>query len=235
MAIYVETLNVRVIEEQYISADVHITESGLSENTVEVSKKEDLAIISSMNVPVKIEQISGPVPAAEDLTGLPEVGDFVIPAEVIVLWGEGPVFEAQELLAWISLLFLTVMLTRPIVGVLPYLERAAKQARYVKIIAAVFALGTMSFGTLSAFLGGLCWWACGVTVCRIGAGVTRLREAGEKFIKPIVSYIQFPIGRICYFPIACLSYSLSFLSHSKFRFHSLLKDSRMEYILTHQD
>ena len=176
---HVETLNVRVIEEQYISADVHITESGLSENTVEVSKKEDLAIISSMNVPVKIEQISGPVPAA-DPTGLPEVGDFVIPAEVTVLWGEGPVFEAQELLAWISLLFLTVMLTRPIVSVLPYLERAAKQARYVKIIAAVFALGTMSFGTLSAFLGGLCWWACGVTVCRIGAGVTRLREAGRE-------------------------------------------------------
>ena len=33
-------LNVRVIEEQYISADVHITESGLSENTVEVSKRK---------------------------------------------------------------------------------------------------------------------------------------------------------------------------------------------------
>ena len=61
-----------------------------------------------MNVPVKIE-ISGPVPV--QIHGHTS-GHFVI-AEVIVLWGEGPVFEAQ---GRISLLFLTVMLTRPIVS-----------------------------------------------------------------------------------------------------------------------
>lgn len=177
----IHEITVTVTGERGLTEDIVVNSSGISTTSVEVGKKTKFYLLSSLEVPVDVKQLSGPVPAA-DPTGVPAVGAFVVSGDIDVLISDGTLVSTPvELTAWVTLLFAILLISVPMPKALAQLERVGGKGRAVKYIAYVLASMTLAFGgfTLDAWLGALCWLMVGVIVRRLLEGLTRLRQQGR--------------------------------------------------------
>lgn len=172
---------VTVTGERGLAEDIVVNSSGVSTNEVVVGKKTKFYLLSSLEVPVGVKQLSGPVPAA-DLTGAPTVGAFVVTGDIDVLISDGTLVSTPvELTAWVVLLFAILLISVPMPKALTQLERLGGKERVIKYGIYVLASLTLLFGgfTFDAWLGALCWLMVGVIVRRLLEGLTRLRQQGR--------------------------------------------------------
>ena len=174
-------ITITVTGERGVKEDITVNSTGVSTNAVEVGKKTKFYLLSSLDVPVTVEQLSGPVPAA-DPTGAPAVGAFVVSGEVDLLVAEGSLVSTPlEIAAWVSLFGAILLISVPMPKMLERVERLGGKERTVKYGSYLFAAATLVLGafTLDAWLGGLCWFMVGVILVRLLEGLTRLRKQGR--------------------------------------------------------
>lgn len=177
----IHEITVTVTGERGLAEDIVVNSSGVSTTAVEVGKKTKFYLLSSLEVPVEVKQLSGPVPAA-DSTGAPAVGAFVVSGDIDVLISDGTLVSTPvELMAWGALLFTILLISVPMPKALTQLERLSGKEPWVKYIAYLLASMTLVFGgfTLDAWLGALCWLMVGVMLRRLLEGLTRLRQQGR--------------------------------------------------------
>ena len=174
-------ITITVTGERGVKEDITVNSTGVSTNAVEVGKKTKFYLLSSLDVPVTVEQLSGPVPAA-DPTGAPAVGAFVVSGEVDLLVVDGSLVSTPlEIAAWVSLFGALLLISVPMPKMLERVERLGGKERTVKYGSYLFAAATLVLGafTLDAWLGGLCWFMVGVILVRLLEGLTRLRKQGR--------------------------------------------------------
>ena len=174
-------ITITVTGERGLKEDITVDSTGVSTNAVEVGKKTKFYLLSSLDVPVSVEQLSGPVPAA-DPTGAPAVGAFVVSGEVDVLVADGSLVSTPlEIAAWVTLLGAILLIAVPMPKMLERVERLGGKERVVKYASYILAAATLVLGgfTLDAWLGGLCWFMVGVILVRLLEGLTRLRKQGR--------------------------------------------------------
>ena len=174
-------ITITVTGERGLKEDITVDSTGVSTNAVEVGKKTKFYLLSSLDVPVSVEQLSGPVPAA-DPTGAPAVGAFVVSGEVDVLVADGSLVSTPlEIAAWVTLLGAILLIAVPMPKMLERVERLGGKERVVKYASYILAAATLVLGgfTLDAWLGGLCWFMVGVILVRLLEGLTRLRTQGR--------------------------------------------------------
>ena len=177
----IHEITVTVTGERGLAEDIVVNSSGVSTYEVVVGKKTKFYLLSSLEVPVEVKQLSGPVPAA-DSTGAPAVGAFVVSGDIDVLISDGTLVSTPaELTAWTVLLFAILLISVPMPKALTQLERLGGKEQVVKYGIYVLASLTLVFGgfTLDAWLGALCWLMVGVIVRRCLEGLTRLRQQGR--------------------------------------------------------
>jgi phosphate transport system permease protein len=174
-------ITITVTGERGLKEDITVDSTGVSTNAVEVGKKTKFYLLSSLDVPVSVEQLSGPVPAA-DPTGAPAVGAFVVSGEVDVLVADGSLVSTPlEIAAWVTLLGAILLIAVPMPKMLERVERLGGKERVVKYASYILAAATLVLGafTLDAWLGGLCWFMVGIILVRLLEGLTRLRKQGR--------------------------------------------------------
>ena len=174
-------ITITVTGERGLKEDITVDSTGVSTNAVEVGKKTKFYLLSSLDVPVTVEQLSGPVPAA-DPTGAPAVGAFVVSGEVDVLVADGSLVSTPlEIAAWVTLLGAILLIAVPMPKMLERVERLGGKERAVKYASYILAAATLVLGafTLDAWLGGLCWFMVGIIMVRLLEGLTRLRKQGR--------------------------------------------------------
>ena len=174
-------ITITVTGERGVKEDIIVDSSGVSTNAVEVGKKTKFYLLSSMDVPVTVEQLSGPVPAA-DPTGAPVVGAFVISGEVDLLVADGSLVSTPlEIAAWVTLFGAILLISVPMPKMLERIERLGGKERVLTYGSYALAAATLVLGafTLDAWLGGLCWFMGGVIMVRLLEGLTRLRKQGR--------------------------------------------------------
>ena len=187
-------VQINVIQTRQIKTDIYIDSNGVDQTEIDVGRKTKFYAYSTLSVPVTVEQISGPVPNADE-TGYPTVNTFVISGDVHVLWDDEneQVFQILELLAWATLLILIIVFTWPHeteIFLLSKIESYKKLVRGVFYILAALTL-SLSFEfsdkadilelenylpTLDAALGALCWAMCGTILYRLLEGIERLKN-----------------------------------------------------------
>ena len=177
-----QDIEIRILPERGIVNDVYINAStGVSTDVLEVSKKAKFHIYSTLEVPINVEQTTGPVPKA-DATGQPLVSSFVVSADVHLLADdEGIVFEPLELLAWGSLLTTTAVMTFPKPFALKQVQRIKgkeKPAKYLFLALAAATLGAGAF-SFSSILGALCFLIASTSLLRMHEGLHRLLGQGR--------------------------------------------------------
>ena len=177
-----QDIEIRILPERGIVNDVYINAStGVSTNVLEVSKKAKFHIYSTLDVPINVEQTTGPVPKA-DATGQPIVSSFVVSADVHLLADEeGIVFEPFELLAWASLLTTTAVLTFPKPFALKQVQRIKGKEKPVKYLFLALAAATLVAGAISfsSILGALCFLIASTSLLRTHEGLHRLLGQGR--------------------------------------------------------
>ena len=174
-------ITITVTGERGLKEDITVDSTGVSTNAVEVGKKTKFYLLSSLDVPVTVEQLSGPVPAA-DPTGAPAVGAFVVSGEVDVLVADGSLVSTPlEIAAWVTLFGAILLIAVPMPKMLERVERLGGKERAVKYATYILAAATLVLGafTLDAWLGGLCWFMVGIILVRLLEGLTRLRKQGR--------------------------------------------------------
>ena len=174
-------ITITVTGERGVKEDITVNSTGVSTNAVEVGKKTKFYLLSTLAVPVTVEQLSGPVPAA-DPTGAPAVGAFVVSGEVDLLVADGSLVSTPlEIAAWVALFGAILLISVPMPKMLERVERLGGKERTVKYGSYLFAAATLVLGafTLDAWLGGLCWFMVGVILARLLEGLTRLRKQGR--------------------------------------------------------
>ena len=174
-------ITITVTGERGLKEDIILDSNGVSTNAVEVGKKTKFYLLSSLDVPVTVEQLSGPVPAA-DPTGAPAVGAFVVSGEVDVLVADGSLVSTPlEIAAWVTLLGAILLIAVPMPKMLERVERLGGKERAAKYASYILAAATLVLGafTLDAWLGGLCWFMVGIIMVRLLEGLTRLRKQGR--------------------------------------------------------
>ena len=177
-------VEVNVIDTRQVKTDIYIDSTGVDQTEIDVGRKTNFNAYSSLTVPVSVEQISGPVPNADEM-GYPAVNTFVITGDVHVLWDDEneQVFQPMELLAWISLLTLVIVLTWPNVAVLNIIQKLNGRRTLIKLASYVLAGTTfvVSDGMfVAAALGSICWLVSGVILYKIAEGIERLESLGRK-------------------------------------------------------
>ena len=174
-------ITITVTGERGLKEDITLNSTGVSTNAVEVGKKTKFYLLSSLDVPVTVEQLSGPVPAA-DPTGAPAVGAFVVSGEVDLLVADGSLVSTPlEIAAWVALFGAILLIAVPMPKMLERVERLGGKERAVKYASYILAAATLVLGafTLDAWLGGLCWFMVGIILVRLLEGLTRLRKQGR--------------------------------------------------------
>ena len=174
-------ITITVTGERGLKEDITVDSTGVSTNAVEVGKKTKFYLLSSLDVPVTVEQLSGPVPAA-DPTGAPAVGAFVVSGEVDVLVADGSLVSTPlGIAAWVALFGAILLIAVPMPKMLERVERLGGKERAVKYASYILAAATLVLGafTLDAWLGGLCWFMVGIILVRLLEGLTRLRKQGR--------------------------------------------------------
>ena len=177
-----QDIEIRILPERGIVNDVYINAStGVSTEVLEVSKKAKFHIYSTLEVPINVEQTTGPVPKA-DATGQPLVSSFVVSADVHLLADdEGIVFEPLELLAWASLLTTTAVMTFPKPFALKQVQRINGKEKPVKYLFLALAAATLVAGafSFSSILGALCFLIASTSLLRMHEGLHRLLGQGR--------------------------------------------------------
>ena len=174
-------ITITVTGDRGLKEDIIVDANGVSTDAVEVGKKTKFYLLSSLDVPVTVEQLSGPVPAA-DPTGAPAVGAFVISGEVDLLVADGSLVSTPlEIAAWVTLLGAILLISVPMPTMLGRVERLGGKDQAVKYGTYALATATLVLGafTLDAWLGALCWFVVGVILVRLLEGLTRLRKQGR--------------------------------------------------------
>jgi len=174
---------INVIETRQVKTDIYIDSTGVDQTEIDVGRKTNFNAYSSLTVPVSVEQISGPVPDADE-TGYPAVNTFVITGEVHVLWDDEneQVFQPMELLGWITLLILVVVLTWPNVAVLNIIQKLKVRRNLIKFASYILAGTTFAISDgmfVAAALGSICWLVSGVILYKIAEGIERLESLGR--------------------------------------------------------
>ena len=180
-------LEIKILEERYIEGEVYVSNLGISNNIVNVSKKTHLSIYSNLEYPVEIKQIKGPVPKADEV-GLPEAGNFVVTADFHILFDDEnkSVFTVQDLFAWSLLLIITLIIIYPKEGILQVIERGGEQKKLIWGISILFSLISL-FGKNIGFKDSgwkgyiviLIWISIVRSVFAIRDGVKRLKKANK--------------------------------------------------------
>jgi len=173
-------LEVMVTPERGLSMDVDVDSDGVSHGQIEVGRKTKFYILSAIETPVRVSQISGPVPAA-DATGAPLVSAFVIENEIHILWDDGVVFEPLEMIAYLSLAAMIFFLSKPSEKVLIQMKRLTSYQRWIKPVSYILAVATYIAGSsfVSAFLGALCWVVVGRVLAGMVQGIERMLYSGR--------------------------------------------------------
>lgn len=180
---YQETLEILVTDDQGSKTDIYLNQSGLSQNKVEVGKKTKFYVKSTLYSTVKIEQVSGPVPAADE-SGTPEVSTFVITGDVHFFYADGEsVFHVLELAAWGCLLVITYLVIRPNIKSVRIMHSFADKARIIRYAVYTLSILTLIFGTFSfsSILGFACWLLAGKLLIETCQGVERLHHQGREY------------------------------------------------------
>jgi phosphate transport system permease protein len=177
-------VEINVIETRQFKTDIYIDSTGVDQTEIDVGRKTNFNAYSSLTVPVSVEQISGPVPNADE-TGYPAVNTFVITGDVHVLWDDEnkQVFQPMELLGWITLLILVVVLTWPNVAVLNIIQKLKGRRTLIKLASYVLAGTTFAISDgmfVAAALGSICWLVSGVILYKIAEGIERLESLGRE-------------------------------------------------------
>ncbi|MBT4920860.1 MAG: phosphate ABC transporter permease PstA [Euryarchaeota archaeon] len=177
-------VEINVIETRQVKTDIYIDSTGVDQTEIDVGRKTNFNAYSSLTVPVSVEQISGPVPNADE-TGYPAVNTFVITGDVHVLWDDEnkQVFQPMELLGWITLLILVVVLTWPNVAVLNIIQKLKGRRTLIKLASYVLAGTTFAISDgmfVAAALGSICWLVSGVILYKIAEGIERLVSLGRE-------------------------------------------------------
>ena len=177
-----QDIEVRILPERGVANDVYINSStGVSSDVLEVSKKTKFYIYSTLDVPINVEQTTGPVPKA-DAAGQPLVSSFVVSADVYLLADDdGIVFEPLELIAWGSLVTTTTVLTFPKPFALKQVQRIKGKEKPVKYLFLALAATTLVVGafSFSSILGALCFLIASTTLLRTHEGLHRLLGQGR--------------------------------------------------------
>ena len=177
-----QEIEIRILPERGIVNDVYINAStGVSTDVLEVSKKAKFHIYSTLDVPINVEQTTGPVPKADE-TGQPLVSSFVVSADVHLLADDaGIVFEPLELLAWASLFTTTAVLTFPKPFALKQVQRVKGKEKPVKYLFLGLAAATLLAGafSFSSILGALCFLIASTSLLRTHEGLHRLLGQGR--------------------------------------------------------
>ena len=186
-------LRIDVLDEKGLTVDVNLSEDGLDADHIQVGYKTKFYILSTLDVPATVQQISGPVPDADE-TGYPEVDSFVTSVDLHILFDDNneAVFEPLELLAWISLLITIIIMIWPNENILKFFSQIKSHKKLLKIGFYILAIITLvlsipnplqAFGDelpgLSAILAALCWAMIGVILFRLIEGIERLENIGR--------------------------------------------------------
>ena len=176
-------VEINVIDTRQVKTDIYIDSTGIDQTEIDVGRKTNFNAYSSLGVPVSVEQISGPVPNADE-TGYPAVNTFVITGDVhILLDGENEeVFQPMELLGWITLLIFVLVLTWPNVAVLNIIQKLKGRRTLIKLASYVLAGTTFAVSGgmfVAAALGSICWIVSGVILYKIAEGIERLESLGR--------------------------------------------------------
>jgi len=176
-------VEINVIDTRQVKTDIYIDSTGIDQTEIDVGRKTNFNAYSSLGVPVSVEQISGPVPNADE-TGYPAVNTFVITGDVhILLDGENEeVFQPMELLGWITLLIFVLVLTWPNVAVLNIIQKLKGRRTLIKLASYVLAGTTFAVSDgmfVAAALGSICWIVSGVILYKIAEGIERLESLGR--------------------------------------------------------
>ena len=177
-------VEINVIETRQVKTDIYIDSTGVDQTEIDVGRKTNFNAYSSLTVPVSVEQISGPVPNADE-TGYPAVNTFVITGDVHVLWDDEneQVFQPMELLAWITLLILVVVLTWPNVAVLNIIQKLKGRRTLIKLASYILAGTTFVISDgmfVAATLASICWIVSGIILYKIAEGIERLESLGRE-------------------------------------------------------
>ena len=177
-------VQINVIDTRQVKTDIYIDSTGVDQTEIEVGQKTNFNAYSSLTVPVSVEQISGPVPNADE-TGYPAVNTFVITGDVHVLLDDEneQVFQPMELLAWITLLILVIVLTWPSVATLKIIQKLKGRRPLIKLASYILAGTTFAISDgmfVAAALGSICWLVAGVILYKIAEGIERLENLGRE-------------------------------------------------------
>ena len=177
-------VEINVIDTRQVKTDIYIDSTGVDQTEIDVGRKTNFNAYSSLGVPVSVEQISGPVPNADE-TGYPAVNTFVITGDVHILLDDEneQVFQPMELLAWITLLILIIVLTWPNVAALKIIQKLKGRRTLIKLASYVLAGTTFAISDgmfVAAALGSICWLVSGVILYKIAEGIERLESLGRE-------------------------------------------------------
>ena len=176
-------VEINVIDTRQVKTDIYIDSTGIDQTEIDVGRKTNFNAYSSLGVPVSVEQISGPVPNADE-TGYPAVNTFVITGDVHILLDDEneEVFQPMELLGWITLLIFVLVLTWPNVAVLNIIQKLKGRRTLIKLASYVLAGITFAVSDgmfVAAALGSICWIVSGVILYKITEGIERLESLGR--------------------------------------------------------
>ena len=177
-------VEINVIETRQVKTDIYIDSNGVDQTEIDVGRKTKFNAYSTLSVPVTVQQISGPVPNADE-TGYPSVNTFVISGDVHILVGDDgeQVFQILELLAWITLLILVIVLTWLNLAALKIIQKLKGRRSLIKLASYVLAGTTFVISDgifVAAALGSICWIVSGVILYKISEGIERLENIGRE-------------------------------------------------------
>mgnify|MGYP001185535120 CR=1 FL=1 len=176
-------LQIDVIEQRQVKTDVYITSDGVDQEQIEVGRKTKFYLYSTLDVTATVEQISGPVPSADE-SGYPSVNTFVIDGDFHILYDDNgdQIFQALELAGYLVLIALLVIMIWPTEQVLTVIDKVSSQKRIIRPVGYILGIATfyLSDGLfVSALLGSLCWIVSGIMLFRLIEGIQRLKNIGR--------------------------------------------------------
>jgi len=176
-------LQIDVIDQRQVKTDVYITSDGVDQEQIEVGRKTKFYLYSTLDVIATVEQISGPVPSADE-SGYPSVNTFVIDGDFHILYDDNgdQIFQALELTGYLVLIALLVIMVWPTEQVLTVIDKLSSQKRMIRPVGYILGIATfyLSDGLfVSALLGSLCWIVSGIMLFRLIEGIQRLKNIGR--------------------------------------------------------
>ena len=177
-------LQIDVIEQRQVKTDVYITSDGVDQEQIEVGRKTKFYLYSTLDVIATVEQISGPVPSADE-SGYPSVNTFVIDGDLHILYDDNgeQIFQALELTGYLVLIALLVIMIWPTEQVLTVIDKVSSQKRIIRPVGYILGIATfyLSDGLfVPALLGSLCWIVSGIMLFRLVEGIQRIKNIGRE-------------------------------------------------------